>query len=134
MAIKHGRLAEFYVADSGGTLGNWHQYLSKISHPQSIDNPETTVFGKSAKTRIVGLEDTKISASGPRDVALETLVYALKGNIRAYRFFPAGSASGESYFSGSLLLASYEPTSDVENANESSIEFEISDSVTRTVI
>lgn len=134
MAIKHGRLTELYIADSGGTLRNWHQYLDKINHPQSVDNPETTVFGKTAKTRIVGLEDTKISASGPRDVSLETLVYEMKGSLRAYRFFPAGSASGEAYFSGTLMLSSYESDSAAEDANKNSLEFEISDAVSRTVI
>ena len=134
MAVKHGRLAEFYVADSGGTLQNWHQYADKIQHPMTIDNPETTVFGKSAKTRIVGLEDNTISMSGPRDVALETLVYAAKGNKRAYRYFPAGSSSGESYLSGTLLVSSYEPASEVENRTEWSLEAEADDTVTRTVI
>jgi hypothetical protein len=134
MAVDHGRLAEFYVANSGGTLENWHQYCDKINHPTTIDNPETTTFGKSAKTRIVGLEDNTISISGPRDVAIETLIYALKGNKRAYRYFAAGSASGKSYLAGTLLLASYEPASEVENRNEWSAELEADDTVTRTVI
>lgn len=134
MAVKHGRLTEFYIANAGGTLVNWHQYLDKVTHPEAVDNPETTTFGKTAKTRIVGLSDTKISASGPRDVALETLVYDLKGSLRAYRHFPAGSASSEAYFSGTLLLASYEPDSGAEEANKCAIEMEVSDAVTRTVI
>lgn len=134
MAIKHGRKAEFWVANSGGTLENWHQYLNKVDHPESVDNPAFPLFGKDSVQRIVGLNDTKLSASGPRDVALETLVYAAKNYARVYRYFPAGSVSGESYFSGTLLIAGLSNESDAESENKISIDGEISGDVTRTVI
>jgi hypothetical protein len=134
MAVKHGRLSELWVADAGGTFKNWHQYLDKINHPQTVDNPETTVFGKTAKTRIVGLEDTKLSVSGPRDVAFETMAYEIKGSARAYKYFPAGSATGESQLFGTLLFGSYDPESGAEEANKCAVEMEVSDAVTRTVL
>jgi hypothetical protein len=134
MAIKHGRKGELWIKNSGGTYQNWHQYLNKINHPQTVDNPEFPLFGKDAVQRIVGVEDTKASASGPRDVALETLVYELKGSMRDYKFYPAGSATGESCLAGTILLAGYEPESDASKENAAQVDFEVSDQVTRSIV
>lgn len=134
MAIKHGRKAELWVANSGGTFENWHQYLNKIDHPATVDNPAFPLFGKDSVQRIVGLNDTKLSASGPRDVDLETLVYAAKNNLRAYKYYPAGSVASESCFAGTLLIAGVSSESDAESENKMNIDGEISGDVVRTTV
>ena len=59
MAIRHGKYSKFYVNSY-----DMSPYLNDVSTTQDVGSSETTTFGNTAKTYIVGLRDGKISAKG----------------------------------------------------------------------
>ena len=58
MAFKHGKNTVFKVDNSGGSLTDISSYLNSVSFPRTIETAETSSFGNSAKTYIVGLSDS----------------------------------------------------------------------------
>jgi len=62
MAFLHGKSAAVLHG-----VNNLSSFLNDVSVTQDVETAETTVFGASAKTYIVGLKDATISASGMFD-------------------------------------------------------------------
>ena len=133
MAFRHGKSAVFKVDNSGGTLTDISAYLNEISFPQSIETAETTTYGKSAKTYIVGLSDATISVSGVWDATVDAHLSGVRGQEASlsFEYGPEGSTSTRVKYTGECYLTSYETSSPVGDVVTFSAEFQVTDSVTR---
>lgn len=133
MAFRHGKSASFKVDNSGGTLTDISTYLNEITFPQSIETAETTAYGKSAKTYVVGLSDSTISISGMFDATVDAHLAGIRGQEASvsFEYGPEGTTSGRVKYTGECYLTSYETSSPVGDVITFSAEFQVTDSVTR---
>lgn len=131
--FRHGKSAVFKIDDSGGTLRDISDACDSISFPQVIEPSETTAFGKSFKTYIVGLRDTTISISGKFDATYDGYISGVLGQatLLDYEYGPAGSTGGFIKYSGTCLVTSYSLQSTVADVVTFSLELQSSDTVTR---
>lgn len=134
MAFKHGKNAVFKVDNSGGTLTNISTYLNNISMPRSIETGETTSFGNSAKTYIVGLSDSTISIDGTWDATVDAHLAAVLGQDASltFEYGPEGSGSGAIKYTGECFLTSFETSSPVADVVTFTAEFQVTGTITRT--
>lgn len=131
--FQHGKSAVFKLADSGATLRDISNVLDNISFPQPVETAETTAFGKSFKTYIVGLRDTTISCGGKFDATVDGYISGVLGlsTLLAYEYGPYGSTGGYVKYSGTCIVTSYSITSPVADVVTFSLELQSSDTVTR---
>lgn len=134
MAFKHGKNAVFKVDNSGGTLTNISTYLNNISMPRSIETGETTSFGNSAKTYIVGLSDSTLSIDGTWDATLDAHLAGVLGQDASltFEYGPEGSGTGAIKYTGECFLTSFETSSPVADVVTFTAEFQVTGTITRT--
>lgn len=126
MAFIHGKSAIVLHNDQ-----NLSQYFNDASTSRSIETAETTAFGASAKTYIVGLQDGTISLSGMFDGAanaidaeMTAIIGTNDGSIVTIAV--GGSlAIGERVLSAGGELTSYEVTSPVGDVVSANAEIQV---------
>lgn len=111
MPFGHGRLGVLKIDNSAGSLTDISSYTTNVDYPESIDTPDTTTFGASAKTAIPGLRDAKMSVSANLDPTLDALisgVLAVQGGTLAsvsVEYGPMGSATGNPKYTFEAYIA-----------------------------
>lgn len=133
MAFVHGKSAVFKLDDSGGTLRDISAYLDDISFPQPVETAETTTFGASSKTYIVGLKDSTVSLSGKWDSTLDGYVAPALGQAAtlSFEYGPAGSTGGNVKYSGEAIITSFDVSAPIGDVVTVSIELQVTGAVTR---
>ena len=133
MPFVHGKSAVFKLDDSGGTLRDLSAYLEDVSFPRSIETAETSTFGSSAKSYIVGLSDATISLSGKFDATADGYLAGVVGQSAtlSFEYGPAGSTGGLVKYSGECIMTSYEVGATVGDAVTASVELQVTGSITR---
>ena len=131
--FRHGKSTVFKVDNSGGTLTDISNTLTDVTFPQTIETAETTSFGSSAKTYIVGLTDSTISVSGTWDATVDAHLAGILGQAASvsFEYGPEGSTSTYIKYSGEAYLTSYEKSGSVGDAVKFSAEFQVTGAVTR---
>ena len=131
--FRHGKSTVFKVDNSGGTLTDISNTLTDVTFPQTIETAETTSFGSSAKTYIVGLTDSTISVSGTWDATVDAHLAGVLGQAASlsFEYGPEGSTSTYVKYSGEAYLTSYEKSGSVGDAVKYTAEFQVTGAVTR---
>jgi len=131
--FRHGKSTVFKVDNSGGTLTDISNTLTDVSFPQTIETAETTSFGSSAKTYIVGLTDSTVSASGNFDATVDSHLAAVLGQAAtlSFEYGPEGSTNGQVKYTGECIMTSYEKSGAVGDVVTYSAEFQVTGAVTR---
>jgi len=137
MAFTHGKNTVFKIDNSGGTLTDISAYVDNVDFPQTVETAETTTFGSSAKTYIVGLKDSTISISGKWDGAASAVDVTLSGILGqsasvTFEYGPAGSTAGNVKYTGEALLTNYSVSAPVGDVVTFSGDFQVTGAVTRT--
>lgn len=131
----HGKDAAVFIDDSSDTERNFTSYTTSVGIPAEVDTAEVSTLGDDDKVYVTGLRDRTISLEGKWDATVDGYLSGLLGGTpRAWRVFPAGSASGLPYYEGSAILTSYEVSADVGDALTWSAEFQNSGAVTRSTV
>lgn len=131
----HGKDAAVYVTDSGGVERNLTDYATSVGLPVEVETAEVSTLGDDDKVYVTGLRDRTISIEGKWDGTVDGYLSGLLGGTaRAWKVFPAGSAAGRPFYSGSAILTSYEVTADIGDAVGFSAEFQNSGTVTRGTV
>lgn len=123
MAFVHGKNAYIQLDNSAGTLTNISGIANEVSYSLSLETAETSVFGSSSKTYIMGQNDATISIQGLFDAttattiegAIDSLINGTNASL-SFVFGPEGSGTGKKKFSGECIVTSYEigaPVGDV---------------------
>lgn len=134
----HGKNAAFKLDNSTGTLTDISNVVNDVGLSRDIETGETTSFGNSSKTYIVGLSDATISVSGSYDATvdahLEGTIAALLGGTLASASFevgPQGTAATSIKYSGEALITSYEVSPAVGDVVTFSLDLQVTGAVTR---
>ena len=135
MAFVHGKNAYFALDNSGGTLTDISAYINDISFPQSIETAETTAFGATSKTYIVGLKDSTVSLSGMFDSTLDAHIQGVLGQSAtlSFKFGTNGDTASATnpIYSGECIVTSYDVSPPVGDVVPVSIELQVTGDVSR---
>lgn len=131
--FTHGKATVFKVDNSGGTLTDISDVLTDVSFPQSVETAETSAFGSSAKSYVVGLSDATLSVSGNFDTTVDAHLIAVLGQAAtlSFEYGPEGSTAGDAKYTGECLMTSYEKSGAVGDVVTFSSEFQVTGAVTR---
>jgi len=130
--FAHGKSTDFALDDTGGSSRNISDTLTDVSFPQTIDTAETTAFGSSNKSYIVGLKDTTISVSGIWDATVDGYISGTEPASRSFIYGPAGSTSGNVKYTGEAIMTNYSVSNPVGDVVTFSMDLQVTGAVTRT--
>jgi len=108
--FRHGKSTVFKVDNAAGSLTDISNTLTDVSFPQSVDTAETSAFGSSAKSYVVGLSDATLSISGNFDATVDAHLAGVLGQAASlsFEYGPEGSTSTYVKYTGECYLTSYE--------------------------
>ena len=131
--FRHGKSTVFKVDNNAGSLTDISNTLTDVSFPQSVDTAETSAFGSSAKSYVVGLTDATLSISGNFDATVDAHLAAIVGKADSvsFEYGPEGSTSTFVKYTGEALLTSYEKSGAIGDVVTYSAEFQVTGAVTR---
>jgi len=129
--FAHGKSTDFAIDDTGGSSRNISDTLTDVSFPQTIDTAETTAFGLSNKSYIVGLKDTTISVSGIWDATVDGYISGTEPASRSFIYGPAGTTSGNVKYTGEAIMTNYAVSNPVGDVVTFSIDLQVTGAVTR---
>ena len=121
--FAHGKSTDFALDDTGGTSRNLSNTLTDVGFPQTIDTAETTAFGASAKSYIVGLKDSTFSVSGLWDATVDGYLAGTEPASRSFIYGPAGS--------GEAIMTNYSTSNPVGDVVTYSADLQVTGAVTR---
>lgn len=135
MAFSHGKNAYFALGTAGtpGTPVDLSAFLDEVSFPETVETGETTTFGNTSMTYVVGLKDATLSVSGKFDPTPDAQLAGALGNTVAldFDYGPVGNGTGDVKYSGSAFVTSYEMSSPVGDVVTFSAELQVTGDVTR---
>ena len=131
--FRHGKSTVFKVDNNAGSLTDISNTLTDVSFPQSVDTAETSAFGSSAKSYVVGLTDATLSVSGNFDATVDAHLAAIVGKADSvsFEYGPEGSTAGFVKYTGEALLTSYEKSGAIGDVVTYSAEFQVTGAITR---
>lgn len=131
--FRHGKSAVFKVDNSGGTLTDISNTLNSVSFPREAEVLETTSFGSSDRSYIVGFKNATISVEGSFDATVDAHLAGILGQTDtvSFEYGPEGSTSTFTKYTGECILTSYETSAGIGDVVSFSAEFQISGAVTR---
>ena len=131
--FRHGKSTVFKVDNAAGSLTDISNTLTDVSFPQSVDTAETSAFGSSAKSYVVGLTDATLSVSGNFDATVDAHLAAIVGKADSvsFEYGPEGSTAGFVKYTGEALLTSYEKSGAIGDVVTYSAEFQVTGAITR---
>jgi len=131
--FRHGKAAVFKIDDSGGTLRDISNTLNSVSFPREAEVLETTSFGSSDRSYVVGFKNQTISIEGSFDATVDGYLAGVLGaaDSLSFEYGPEGSTSTYTKYSGECFLTSYETSAGVGDIVSFSAEFQITGAVTR---
>lgn len=133
MAFVAGKDCTFKLDDStgAGSLRDISAYLTGVDYSDEIAALETTVFTKSAKTRIMGLRDASFSLQGNWDATVDGYLSGHPSGLRSWEFGPAGLTGGLVKYSGEGVLTNYRVSDPVDGLVTWTADLAVSDTITR---
>jgi len=128
----HGKSTDFALDDTGGTSRNLSNVLTSVDFPETIDTAETTAFGSTAKSYIVGLTDSTLSISGIWDATVDGYIAGgAEPASRSFIYGPAGSTAGNVKYTGEAIVTSYSISNPVGDVVTFSLDLQVTGSITR---
>lgn len=140
----HSKLSVFKLdvwtgSPAAQTLTDISTYLDEVGMPEELELVETTTFGSTSKTYLVGFADGRISLAGNWDRTIDGYLSDLKDRFRAgttvsvtFEYGPEGGDNGDTKYTGEAVLVTYEKNSAVKDQVKFSAEFQITGAVTTT--
>lgn len=106
MAFSHGKVAVIKMDNAAGTLVDISAISNNVDYPESFGTGETTSFGQTAKSYLVGLTDATVSVGGSYDNTLMATIRAAvaacvtstvggSGQTLTIEYGPQGSGTGK---------------------------------------
>ena len=128
----HGKSVDFELDDTGGTSRSLSDTLNSVDFPEVTETADTTAFGSSSRSFIVGLESASISISGLWDATVDGYI---KGGTepasRSFIYGPAGATGGYVKYTGEAILTNYSVSSPVGDVVTYSCDLQVTGAVTR---
>jgi predicted secreted protein len=129
----HGKSTNFTLDDTAGSVRDISNTVTSVDLPETLDTAETTAFGSSAKSYIVGLTDATISVSGIWDATVDGYIAGgAEPASRSFVFGPAGSTAGNVKYTGEAIVTSYSISNPVGDVVTYSLDLQVTGSISRT--
>lgn len=128
----HGKSTHFEIDDTGGTSRDISDTLTSVDFPETIDTAETTAFGSTSKSYIVGLRDATVSVSGIWDATVDGYFIGTEPASRTFIYGPAGDTASNVKYTGECILTSFSISNPVGDVVTYSADFQVTGDVTRT--
>lgn len=131
--FRHGKNSVFKVDNSGGTLTNISDVLNNVSMPREVETVETTSFGSSYRSYVVGFQNATISIEGTWDATVDAHLAGILGQDAtvSFEYGPEGSTAGYVKYTGEAYMTSYETSGAVGEVVTFSAELQVSGAITR---
>jgi hypothetical protein len=131
--FRHGKSTVFKVDNAAGSLTDISNTLTDVGFPQTVDTAETSTFGSSAKSYVVGLTDSSLSISGNFDATVDAHLAGILGQAASvsFEYGPEGSTAGFVKYTGEALMTSYEKSGAIGDVVSYSAEFQVTGAITR---
>jgi hypothetical protein len=138
MSTSHGSKAtiSFGTAAAPNAVQPMEQFANAFSATFDRDTGETTTMGLGSKKYVPGLKDATVPYEGPFDTDADVVMWPLydQGVIVDFEYAPAGrGVVGSPLYSGTMFVTSYEVSSDANDPNTMSGEFQVTGDVVRTI-
>jgi hypothetical protein len=137
--FSHGKNASFKLDNAAGSLTNISDTVNDVTVSRAIETGETTSFGNSSKTYIVGLADATISVSGSFDATVDSMLTTLidaqiagTNTSASFEAGPQGTAVSSVKYTGECLVTSYEVNPSVGDVVTYSLELQVTGAVSRS--
>ena len=128
----HGKSTNFQLDDTSGTIRDISNTVTSVDLPETLDTAETTAFGSSAKSYIVGLTDATISVSGIWDATVDGYIAGgAEPASRSFVFGPAGSTVSNVKYTGEAIVTSYSISNPVGDVVTFSLDLQVTGAITR---
>jgi hypothetical protein len=138
-AFIHSKLSKIKIDTSGGVLTDISDSVDEVGFPEELDLVETTTFGATSKTYLVGFADGKVTISGNWNRTLHSHLSAVKTAFRdgtlasvSVEYGPEGTDSGDIKVTCEAVMVNYEKSSSAKDQVKFSSEFQITGAVTET--
>lgn len=139
MAFSAGTDAVLYLHD-GSSLVDVSSYIKTAGISRSRDMLDVTTLGLHDRAFVGGLRNNTTTLDGPFDPTMDALLSGgLDATARTFELYPAGEASGggadatHPKYSGSYLVASYDPNGSVDGMEGFSANIQYTGTITRAV-
>lgn len=131
--FRHGKNTVFKIDDSGGTLRDISNVLNSVSFPREVETLETTSFGSTSRSYVVGFADATISVEGSYDSTVDGYLAGVVGTEASlsFEYGPEGSTSTQVKYTGECFLTSYEVSGGVGDIVSFSAEFQVTGAITK---
>ena len=131
--FRHGKNSVFKVDNSGGTLTDISNVLNNVSMPREVETVETTSFGSSYRSYVVGFQNATISIEGTWDATVDAHLAGILGQDAtvSFEYGPEGSTAGYVKYTGEAYMTSYETSGAVGEVVTFSAELQVSGAITR---
>lgn len=128
----HGKSTDFELDDTGGVSRNISNVLTSVDFPETIDVAETTAFGSTSKSYIVGLKDATISVSGIWDATVDGYIMGgAQPATRSFVYGPAGSTATNVKYTGEAIVTNYSVSNPVGDVVTFTLDLQVTGDVTR---
>jgi hypothetical protein len=132
--FRHGRNTYFAIQDSGGTIRDISNCCREVGFPRQSDTADTTAFGSTVKTYVIGIIGASFNVSGMYDATADGYLSGIYGMeaSRDFEYGPEGSTSTRVKFTGDVFLTNYQISGSVNDMVAFSADFQITGAITRT--
>jgi predicted secreted protein len=128
----HGKSTDFEIDDTGGSSRNISDTVTNVDFPETLDTAETTAFGSTSKSYIVGLRDATISVSGIWDATVDGYIRGgAEPASRSFIFGPAGDTGGNVKYTGEAIVTNYSISNPVGDVVTYTLDLQVTGDVTR---
>lgn len=130
--FQHGKNTDFEIDDTGGVSRDISDTVTNVDFPETIDTAETTAFGSTSKSYIVGLRDATISVSGIWDATVDGYIRGgAEPASRSFIFGPAGDTGGNVKYTGEAIVTNYSISNPVGDVVTYTLDLQVTGDVTR---
>lgn len=131
--FRHGKSAVFKVDNNAGSLTDISNTLNEVSFPREAETLETTSFGSSDRSYVIGFTGATVSITGSFDATVDTHLAAIVGKTDSvsFEYGPEGSTATFTKYTGEAFMTSYETSAGVGDIVSYSAAFQITGAVTR---
>lgn len=100
----HGRLGDFRIDDSGGTLRDISNHVNKVTLNRDAPEIDTTTFQDTSKTYIADFDGATISIEGNSNATVMGYLHPIVGQAAgSFQWGPEGTASGKRKMTGECV-------------------------------
>lgn len=100
----HGRLGDFRIDDSGGTLRDISNHVNNVTLNRDAPEIDVTTFQDTSKTYIADFDGAQISIEGNANATVMGYLHPIVGQAAGtFNWGPEGTASGKRKMTGECV-------------------------------